>query len=200
MDYLQLFNVKVFGEIEFQAEGPKVLLHSMYNDHTHLDIFHCSCRWRAKSLCIRIRILRHSGWLCRVSFDWPKRSFVGQWACMRQACFAFTGTEVIGMTFGEVSDPSNNVPRAVKQTFWRIFTFYILGILVLGMALPYDSENLLSAISSSTSAGMLISVSILCKEHFINSSQMQVHSSLLLGMLVLRVYPISPTPLSWYSP
>lgn len=74
---------------------------------------------------------------------------------MCQACLAFTGTEVVGMTFGEMPDPPKNVPRAVKQTFWRMLTFYILGILVLGMAIPYDSSDLLSAIMSSTNAGML---------------------------------------------
>lgn len=83
----------------------------------------------------------------------PKGRLLGWWACMRQACFAFTGTEVVGMTFGEMPDPRKNVPRAVKQTFWRIFSFYILGILVLGMALPYDSSDLLSATNSSTNAG-----------------------------------------------
>lgn len=44
------------------------------------------------------------------------------------------------MTFGETRNPRKNVPRAVKQTFWRIACFYILGVLVLGMAVPYNNE------------------------------------------------------------
>lgn len=57
------------------------------------------------------------------------------------------------MTFGETPNPRKNVPRAVKQTFWRIAVFYILGILVLGMAVPYNSEKLIGATKQATSGG-----------------------------------------------
>jgi amino acid transporter len=79
--------------------------------------------------------------------------FLGVWACFCQACFAFTGTEVVGMTFGETPNPRKNIPRAVKQTFWRIAIFYILGVIVLGMAVPSDNEMLIGATKKSTSAG-----------------------------------------------
>ncbi|KAL2208296.1 dicarboxylic amino acid permease [Sarocladium strictum] len=78
--------------------------------------------------------------------------FLGWWACMCQACFAFTGTEVVGMTFGETPNPRKNVPIAVRQTFWRIASFYIIGVLFLGMAVPYNSEELLGATKQKTSA------------------------------------------------
>ncbi|KAM0481891.1 hypothetical protein ACHAPX_003220 [Trichoderma viride] len=78
--------------------------------------------------------------------------FLGVWACFCQACFAFTGTEVVGMTFGETPNPRKNIPRAVKQTFWRIAIFYILGVIVLGMAVPSDNEMLIGATKKSTSA------------------------------------------------
>lgn len=57
------------------------------------------------------------------------------------------------MTFGETPNPRKNVPRAIKQTFWRIFCFYILGVLVLGMAVPYDNKQLIGATKQSTSGG-----------------------------------------------
>ncbi len=81
--------------------------------------------------------------------------FLGFWACICQACFAYTGTEVVGMTFGETPNPRRNIPRAVKQTFWRIFTFYILGALALGMAVPSDNEMLIGATKKSNTAGTL---------------------------------------------
>ncbi|RSL48152.1 hypothetical protein CEP53_009650 [Fusarium sp. AF-6] len=92
-----------------------------------------------------------------------KGRFLGWWACVVQACFAFTGTEVVGMTFGETPNPRKNVPRAVKQTFWRISVFYILGILVLGMAVPYNSEKLIGATKQATSGAaspFVVSVSL----------------------------------------
>jgi amino acid transporter len=72
---------------------------------------------------------------------------------MCQACFAYTGTEVVGMTFGETPNPRKNIPRAVTHTFWRIAGFYVTGVLVLGMTVPYDNDRLLSATGKATSAG-----------------------------------------------
>ena len=71
---------------------------------------------------------------------------------MVQACFAYTGTEVVGAAFGETPNPRRNVPRAVRQTLWRIGVFYIFGVLILGMAIPYDNDRLVGATKQKTSA------------------------------------------------
>ncbi|KAK4638874.1 hypothetical protein QC761_703760 [Podospora bellae-mahoneyi] len=71
--------------------------------------------------------------------------FLGVWACIVQATFAYLGTELVGVAFGETPDPRKNVPRAVNQTLLRIVFFYVAGVLVLGMAVPYDSPELLRA-------------------------------------------------------
>src|SRR5687768_12908846 len=78
--------------------------------------------------------------------------FLGFWACMVQSCFAYTGAEVVGAAFGETPNPRKNIPRAIKQTLWRICVFYILGVLVLGMAVPHDNERLVGATKAKTSA------------------------------------------------
>ncbi|KAM5352920.1 hypothetical protein ACJ41O_005642 [Fusarium nematophilum] len=95
--------------------------------------------------------------------------FLGFWAACVQACFAFTGTEVVGMTFGETPNPRKNVPRAVKQTFWRITCFYILGVLALGMAIPYDNDRLIGATKQATSGAaspFVVSVSLAGVKYF----------------------------------
>lgn len=61
------------------------------------------------------------------------------------AGFSFQGTELIGITAGESEDPQKNIPRAIKQVFWRILIFYILAILVIGLIIPYTSPELLGA-------------------------------------------------------
>jgi amino acid transporter len=78
--------------------------------------------------------------------------FLGFWACIVQACFAYTGTEVVGVAFGEAPNPKRTVRRAVRQTLWRIVFFYIVGVLVLGMSVPYTNDRLIGATKSSTSA------------------------------------------------
>ena len=78
--------------------------------------------------------------------------FLGFWACMVQACFAYTGTEVVGVAFGEAPNPRKTVPRAIRQTLWRITFFYIIGVLVLGMSVPYTNDRLVGATKASTGA------------------------------------------------
>ncbi|KAF3025590.1 hypothetical protein E8E14_012176 [Neopestalotiopsis sp. 37M] len=46
--------------------------------------------------------------------------FLGFWACVVQSCFSYVGTEVVGVAFGEAPDPRRTVPRAIRQTLWRI--------------------------------------------------------------------------------
>lgn len=57
--------------------------------------------------------------------------------------FSFQGTELIGIAAGESEDPQKNIPKAVRQVFWRILLFYIGAIFVIGMLIPYTDPNLL---------------------------------------------------------
>jgi lysine-specific permease len=61
------------------------------------------------------------------------------------AGFSFQGTELIGVAAGESEDPQKNIPKAIKQVFWRILIFYILAIAVIGLLIPYTSPQLLGA-------------------------------------------------------
>ncbi|GAN05946.1 gamma-aminobutyrate permease [Mucor ambiguus] len=61
------------------------------------------------------------------------------------AGFSFMGTEIVGITAAEAKNPTKTVPRAIKNTFWRIIFFYIVTIFLLGMCLPYDNPNLANA-------------------------------------------------------
>lgn len=58
------------------------------------------------------------------------------------AGFSFQGTELIGVAAGESENPRENVPRAIRQIFWRILIFYILSIFVIAMLIPYTNPNL----------------------------------------------------------
>ncbi|MED1203859.1 amino acid permease [Heyndrickxia acidicola] len=58
------------------------------------------------------------------------------------AGFSFQGTELLGVAAGESDNPEKNIPRAVKQVFWRILLFYVLAILVIGLLIPYTNQSL----------------------------------------------------------
>lgn len=61
------------------------------------------------------------------------------------AFFSFGGTEVIGITAGETLDPKTTIPKAIKNTFWRIFLFYILSVLTMGLVIRNDDPLLLNS-------------------------------------------------------
>lgn len=150
---LQVVHVNAFGETEFWLGFTKVII---------MTVLIITCLVSAlgggpNHDRTGFRYWSHPGAFASYIFeDSALGRFLGWWACMCQACFAFTGTEVVGMTFGETPNPRKNIPRAVKQTFWRIACFYIIGVLVLGMAVPYDNEELIGATKQSTSAGTFI--------------------------------------------
>ncbi|KAI9489402.1 amino acid permease-domain-containing protein [Zychaea mexicana] len=60
------------------------------------------------------------------------------------ASFSMQGTEIVGITAGEAGNPKKEVPRAIKNVFWRIIIFYIGAIFVMGMVIPYTDTSTLS--------------------------------------------------------
>ncbi|KAI1112930.1 amino acid permease/ SLC12A domain-containing protein [Nemania sp. NC0429] len=74
------------------------------------------------------------------------------------AAFAFSGTELVGLAAAEASNPSKALPGAIKQVFWRITLFYVLGLLFVGLLIPYDDENLLGASSNNVAASPFVLV------------------------------------------
>lgn len=59
------------------------------------------------------------------------------------ACFAFGGTELIGITAGEAKNPRKSVPQAINGTFWRIMIFYIFSIFFIGLLIPANDPKFL---------------------------------------------------------
>ncbi|ORX92839.1 lysine-specific permease [Basidiobolus meristosporus CBS 931.73] len=61
------------------------------------------------------------------------------------AGFSFMGTELVGVAAGESENPEKNVPKAIKQVFWRILLFYIGAIIIISFLVPYDDPRLASS-------------------------------------------------------
>ncbi|KAI8146766.1 lysine-specific permease [Fennellomyces sp. T-0311] len=57
------------------------------------------------------------------------------------ASFSMQGTEIIGITAGECSNPLKQVPRAIKTVFWRIIIFYLGSVFIMGQVIPWDDER-----------------------------------------------------------
>lgn len=61
------------------------------------------------------------------------------------AGFSFQGTELVGISAGESENPKEDVPRAIRQIFWRILLFYVIAIFIIGLIIPYTNPNLLKS-------------------------------------------------------
>lgn len=93
----------------------------------------CTICWRGWWLCFCfcdsfIRIVS----LC--SFLFPGERFAN--------LIPSGGTESIAVTAGETKNPAKNLPRVVRNVFWRILIFYLLSILVIGLNVPYTTQDL----------------------------------------------------------
>ncbi|BFZ59132.1 hypothetical protein YB2330_000135 [Saitoella coloradoensis] len=78
--------------------------------------------------------------------------FLAFWSTFINAAFAYTGTELVAVTAAEAENPRRNVPKAIKRVFWRIIFFYLGSILVIGLLVPFDSEELLNVIGGAADA------------------------------------------------
>ncbi|HGJ5881948.1 amino acid permease [Arsenophonus sp.] len=82
-------------------------------------------------------------------YNWQigEAPFVGGFSAMIGVAmivgFSFQGTELIGIAAGESKDPGKNIPKAVRQVFWRILLFYVFAILVISLIIPYTEPRLL---------------------------------------------------------
>ncbi|MDF7627112.1 amino acid permease [Lactobacillaceae bacterium L1_55_11] len=130
---INLFSVGAFGETEFWLSLIKVITIVAFLAVGLLTIFG----------------IIHSDVNVMKNLSAGNHGFVGGWqgtlSVFLVAGFSFQGTELIGITAGEVKDPDKSVPKAVNQVFWRILLFYILSIFVISALVYYKDPNLLSA-------------------------------------------------------
>lgn len=74
------------------------------------------------------------------------------------AAVMYSGTEAVAITAGESRNPKRDLPRAMKQTFWRILVVYVGMMFFTGLIVPSNSEALLSATSKSASSPWTIAL------------------------------------------
>ncbi|KAL7624698.1 Amino-acid permease inda1 [Parahypoxylon ruwenzoriense] len=74
-----------------------------------------------------------------------RNGFRGFCAVFVTAAFSFSGTELVGLAAAEARNPAKALPGAIKQVFWRITLFYILGLTFVGLLIPSNDDHLLNA-------------------------------------------------------
>lgn len=84
--------------------------------------------------------------------------FLAFWNVFVQAAFSFIGTEIIATTLGEAENPRKTVPRAIKQVFFRILFFYVMGTFVISVLVPYTEPDLLNGSGTAAASPFVIAI------------------------------------------
>ncbi|KDQ61931.1 hypothetical protein JAAARDRAFT_526914 [Jaapia argillacea MUCL 33604] len=84
--------------------------------------------------------------------------FLGFLSVIVQAAFSFQGMELVAVAASETSSPRRNIAKAVRRVFYRIVIFYILGVLVTGMLVPYNDTDLLQATGNAAQSPYVIAM------------------------------------------
>ncbi|CDO68798.1 hypothetical protein BN946_scf184805.g7 [Trametes cinnabarina] len=98
--------------------------------------------------------------------------FLGILSVIVQAAFSFQGMELVAIAASETESPRRNIAKAVRRVFWRIMLFYMLGVLITGMLVPYDDPNLLQDTGNAAESPYVIAITragIKVLPHIINA-------------------------------
>jgi len=85
-----------------------------------------------------------------------RNGFKGFCSVFVVASFAFGGTELTGLAAAEAANPVKSIPQATKQVFWRISFFYIIGLFLIGLIVPSNSDVLLNSSGANTKASPFV--------------------------------------------
>ncbi|KAF8463854.1 amino acid permease [Kalaharituber pfeilii] len=146
--FINYFGIKLFGEFEFWLSSIKVV--------TICGIIIVSlilaCGGGPSGEATGFKYWKDPGAIRPYLTDGHTGRFLAIWSTFVTATFAYLGTELVGVTVGEAQNPRKTIPRAIRLTFFRILIFYCLSVFLLGMILPYNSQDLIYATNQSTGA------------------------------------------------
>jgi len=84
--------------------------------------------------------------------------FLGIVSTFVNAAFSFQGMELVAIAASETENPRRNIAKAVRRVFWRIAIFYILGIIISGLLVPSDDDELLNGGGTATASPYVIAM------------------------------------------
>ena len=71
--------------------------------------------------------------------------FLGFLSALIAASFTIAGPDYVSMAAGETINPRVVLPKAYNGVFYRLTAFFVLGVLCVGILVPYDDETMAAA-------------------------------------------------------
>ncbi|KAJ5319477.1 Amino acid/polyamine transporter I [Penicillium brevicompactum] len=138
---LNLFAVKWYGEAEFWLSLGKVLLSIGLIFYTFIVML------GGNPLGDRFgfRYWNEPG----AFNEYYKTGDTGRWlgvlAAVITASFTIAGPDYVSMAAGETINPRRVLPRAFNGVFYRLTAFFVLGVLCVGILVPYNDQTMADA-------------------------------------------------------
>lgn len=138
---LNVFAVQWYGESEFWLALSKVLL----SIGLILFTFIVMLGGNPKGDRFGFRYWNEPGAFA----EYYKTGDLGRWlgflACLIQASFTIAGPDYVSMAAGEAANPRGVLPRTYNGIFYRLTAFFVLGVLCIGILVPYNDPTLAEA-------------------------------------------------------
>ncbi|KAG6909370.1 hypothetical protein DXG01_000809 [Tephrocybe rancida] len=153
---INIFGVRWFGESEFIFSLIKIsLITGLILAGLAIDLGGGPTKDR-----IGFRYWKHPGALSGAGLvsNVNTDRFLGILTVLIQAAFSFQGMELVAVAASETESPRRNIKKAVRRVFWRIFIFYFLGILMIGMLVAYDDPALLAGSGTAAQSPFVIAM------------------------------------------
>ncbi|KAK1453082.1 amino acid permease [Colletotrichum melonis] len=71
-------------------------------------------------------------------------NFLAFWKVLLSAAFSYGNIQVVAISGSETRQPRKIIPAATRKTFFRVFFFYVLSILIVGMIVRPSNDPSLS--------------------------------------------------------
>ncbi|PHH89987.1 hypothetical protein CDD83_4786 [Cordyceps sp. RAO-2017] len=85
---------------------------------------------------------------------------VGFFSALISATFSFLGTELAVLGAGEAMNPRVAIPKAIKWTFWTIFSLFLSTIFLIGLNVPSTNAQLQSTATNASASPLVISAQL----------------------------------------
>ncbi|RLL95689.1 hypothetical protein CFD26_105339 [Aspergillus turcosus] len=132
--------VRIYGEIEFAFSILKILLILGVN----IMALVITCGGGPQGEPIGFRYWRNPGpFVQYLGIKGSLGRFLGFWASLKNAVFAYSGIQNITIPAAETKRPRQSIPQATKRVLYRIFLFYVLSVFMIGLVVPSNDPTLL---------------------------------------------------------
>jgi yeast amino acid transporter len=144
-----VFAVDVYGEAECYLALGKVFLIGIVFFFTLITM----CGGNPQHDAYGFRYWKDPGPFAEYVATGTLGQFQGFLGALWAASFTQNGPEYIAMVAGEAMNPRKQLKAAFKATYLRLFVFFVISALCVGIIIPYNDPSLVAYVTGTNTVG-----------------------------------------------